>query len=108
MANKIPSVLLTVANTFTSAWQLSALAEQPKEEKERFFSNVFAVYAALAFLAASGVIWTAQLSTRLLAAPEYYASWRYVPVLTVATTSPAWATSCPRSIWWRAAAAAAC
>ena len=27
MANKIPSVLLTVANTFTSAWQLSALAE---------------------------------------------------------------------------------
>lgn len=86
VANKIPSVLLTVANTFTSAWQLSALAEQPKEEKERFFSNVFAVYAALAFLAASGVIWTAQLSTRLLAAPEYYASWRYVPVLTVATT----------------------
>ena len=40
----------------------------------------------MAWVVASGVILTAKLSTRLLAAPEYYASWRYVPVLTVATT----------------------
>ena len=47
---------------------------------------MFAVYSALAFPAASGVIWTARISTRLLAAPEYCESWRYVPVLTLATT----------------------
>ena len=47
VSNKIPTVLLTVANTFSSAWQLS---------------------------------------TRLLAAPEYFEAWRYVPVLTLATT----------------------
>ena len=86
VANKVPNILLTVANTFTSAWQISALAEQPKREKERFFSNVYAVYSAIAFVTASGVIFTAQLSTRLLAAPEYYGAWRYVPVLTLATT----------------------
>ena len=86
VSNKIPSVLLIVANTFSSAWQLSALADQSREEKERFFSNVYAVYTAVAFVAASGVILTAQLSTRLLAAPEYYEAWRYVPVLTLATT----------------------
>ena len=86
VSNKIPTVLLTVANTFSSAWQLSALTEQPKAEKERFFSNVFTVYSAIAFVVASGVILTAQISTRLLAAPEYYEAWRYVPVLTLATT----------------------
>ena len=86
MANKIPTILLTVANTFSSAWQLSALSEQPKAEKERFFSNVFTVYSAIAFVVASGVILTAQISTRLLAAPDYYEAWRYVPVLTLATT----------------------
>ena len=75
-----------VANTFSSAWQLSALADQSREEKERFFSNVYAVYFAVALVVASGVILTAQISTRLLAAPDYYEAWRYVPVLTLATT----------------------
>ena len=86
VSNKIPSVLFTVANTFASAWQLSALAERPQKEKEHFFSNVYAVYSAIAFVVASGVILTAQISTRLLAAPAYYEAWRYVPVLTLATT----------------------
>ena len=84
IANKVPNILMTIANIFTSAWQISALAEQPKGEKERFFSNVYAVYAAIAFVTASGVILAAQISTRLLAAPEYYEAWRYVPVLTLA------------------------
>lgn len=86
VANKLPNILLTVANIFSSAWQLSALAEQPRAGKERFFSNVCSVYAAIAFSAASGVILTAQISTRILAAPEYFEAWRYVPVLTLATT----------------------
>ena len=77
---------MTVANIFTSAWQISAVAERTPAEKERFFSNVYSVYTAVAFAAASGVILTAQISTRLLAAPGYYAAWRYVPVLTLATT----------------------
>ena len=86
VSNKVPNILMNIAGIFTSAWQLSALAEQPKAEKERFFSNVYAVYSAIAFVTASGVILTARLSTRLLAAPEYYEAWRYVPVLTLATT----------------------
>lgn len=86
VSNKVPNILMNVAGIFTSAWQLSALAEQPKAEKERFFSNVYAVYSAIAFVTASGVILMARLSTSLLAAPEYYEAWRYVPVLTLATT----------------------
>ena len=63
VSNKVPNILMNV-----------------------FFSNVYAVYSAIAFVTASGVILTARLSTRLLAAPEYYEAWRYVPVLTLATT----------------------
>lgn len=70
VSNKIPTVLLSIANVFTSAWQLSALAERPKGERTRFFSNVYSMYSAIAFLAA----------------PEYYEAWRYVPVLTLGTT----------------------
>ena len=46
---------------------------------------MYATYSAVAFVVASGVILTAQVSTRLLAAPTYYEAWRYVPVLTLAT-----------------------
>lgn len=84
VSNKIPTVLFLVAGTFSSAWQLSALTDQPRAEKERFFSNVYAVYSAVAFVAASAVILTARISTCLLAAPDYYEAWRYVPVLTLA------------------------
>ncbi len=86
VSNKVPNILMTVAGIFTSAWQISALADQLRSEKERFFSNVYAVYSAIAFMTASGVILTAQLSTDLLAAPAYYEAWRYVPILTLATT----------------------
>ncbi len=86
VSNKVPNILMTVAGIFTSAWQISALADQLRSEKERFFSNVYAVYSAIAFVTASGVILTAQLSTDLLAAPAYYEAWRYVPILTLATT----------------------
>ena len=84
VSNKIPNILLAAASTFSSAWQLSALTDRPKAEKERFFSNVYSVYSAIVFLIASGIILTAQISTRLLAAPDYFEAWQYVPVLTLA------------------------
>ena len=93
VSNKIPTVLFLVAGTFSSAWQLSALTDQPRAEKERFFSNVYAVYSAVAFVAASAVILTARISTCLLAAPDYYEAWRYVPVLTLAVLAVSAAVS---------------
>ena len=59
VSNKIPTVLFTVANTFSSAWQISALDKQSRAEKERFFSNVFAVYTAIAFVGLALLLWPA-------------------------------------------------
>ena len=86
IANKIPTILIIVSNIFTYAWQLSAFADQPKEEREGLFSNVARVYQAVAFGGAAWLIVTAKISTKLLAAPEYYEAWQFVPMLVLATT----------------------
>lgn len=84
VSNKIPTILMIVANIFAEAWQISAVTEE--EGRERFFSRVCGVYQAIAFTTASLLIVTAQLSTKILAAPSYYEAWRYIPILVSATT----------------------
>ena len=84
VANKIPTILMIVANIFAEAWQISAVTEE--EGRERFFSRVCGVYQALAFTVASWLVVTAQLSTSVLAAPAYYEAWQYIPLLVCATT----------------------
>ena len=85
ISNKIPTILIIISNIFTYAWQLSAFVNQPKEERERLFSNVAKVYQAVAFAGAAWLMVTAKLSTRILAAPEYYDAWHEVPMLVFAT-----------------------
>ena len=84
VSNKIPTILMIVANIFAEAWQISAVTGE--EGRDQFFSRVCSVYQALAFSVAAVLIVTAQLSTRILAAPEYYEAWQYIPFLVMATT----------------------
>ncbi len=86
VANKIPSMLIVISNIFTYAWQISAFADQPKEERNRLFSNVARVYQAVTFVSAAGLTVTAKISTMILAEASYYEGWIYVPVLVYATT----------------------
>ncbi|MBQ8641688.1 MAG: oligosaccharide flippase family protein [Clostridia bacterium] len=86
VANKVPTMLIVVSNIFTYAWQISAFADQPKEERNRLFSNVARVYQAVAFVGAAGLTVTAKISTILLADEAYYEAWQYVPMLVLATT----------------------
>lgn len=85
VANKMPTMLIVVSNIFTYAWQITAFANQPKEERERLFSNVARVYQAITFVGAACLIVTAKISQTLLAGPDYYEGWRYVPMLSLAT-----------------------
>lgn len=45
--------MLILSNIFTSAWQLSAMEGRARVERERFFSNVYSVYEALAMVGAA-------------------------------------------------------
>lgn len=85
VANKISTILLIASSIFTSAWQLSSTVERPKKEKERFFSNVFSVYAAGALIGASVLMAGVKLIMRFLAAPSYFEAWHYAPVLLLGT-----------------------
>ncbi len=84
IANKIPTILMIVANIFSEAWQLSAVGEE--EDRSHFFSRVMEVYQSVAFLTAAILIATAKLTTFLLASSEFYPAWQYIPFLVLATT----------------------
>lgn len=77
--------MLILSNIFTSDWQLSAMEGRAKAERERFFSNVYSVYEALAMVGAAVLMAASRLIMRFLAAPDYFSAWHYAPVLTLGT-----------------------
>ena len=77
--------MLILSNIFTSAWQLSAMEGRARAERERFFSNVYSVYEALAMVGAVVLMVASRLIMRFLAAPDYFSAWHYAPVLTLGT-----------------------
>ena len=85
VANKISTIMLILSNIFTSDWQLSAMEGRAKAERERFFSNVYSVYEALAMVGAAVLMAASRLIMRFLAAPDYFSAWHYAPVLTLGT-----------------------
>ena len=77
--------MLILSNIFTSAWQLSAMEGRARAERERFFSNVYSVYEALAMVGAAVLMAASRLIMRFLAAPDYFSAWHYATVLTLGT-----------------------
>jgi len=84
VANKIPTILMIVANIFSEAWQISAVTEE--EGRDSFFTRICGLYQALAFSVASGLILFSQLAVKILAAPAFYNAWTYIPTLVIGTT----------------------
>lgn len=86
-ASKIPNFVILFSQIFIDAWQLSAVDEhENKEERAQFFTKVFRVYSGGVFAVASGLILACQLITKILVSPDFYESWKYVPILIIATT----------------------
>ena len=66
---------------------MSAVEEhESKEARAHFFTRVFRVYSGGVFAVASALILFCQLITKILVSPAFYESWRYVPILIIATT----------------------
>lgn len=85
-ASKIPNFVILFSTVFIDAWQLSAVDEYDSESREHFFTKVFRVYSGGVFVVASALILVCQILTKILVADSYYTSWRYVPVLIIATS----------------------
>jgi len=83
---KIPTIIVLISNIFMDAWQMSAVTEEDKLSREKFFSKVFKVYQSILFLSASGIILFSKVVTKLLVSDAFYLSWKYIPFLVMATT----------------------
>lgn len=83
---KIPTLLTLVSTMFMQAWQFSAVTESEGDEKEhaQFFSQVWRSFQAVMFLAAAFVIAFSKVGIKILTAAEYYLSWKYIPLLSIA------------------------
>ncbi|MBR6510482.1 MAG: polysaccharide biosynthesis C-terminal domain-containing protein [Clostridia bacterium] len=83
---KLPTLLTLVSTVFMQAWQFSAVTEDDgdKEEHAKFFSKVWGSFQAVMFLAGGFVIAFAKIAMKLLTTYEFYSSWEYVPLLSVA------------------------
>lgn len=85
-ASKIPNFVILFSQIFIDAWQLSAVDEYDSEGRAEFFTKVFRVYSGGVFAVGSALILFCQIFTKILVAPSYYDSWKYVPILIIATT----------------------
>ncbi len=85
-ASKIPNFVILFSQIFIDAWQLSAVDEYDSDSVAEFFTKVFRVYSGGIFAIASALILFCQFFTKLLVADSYYESWRFVPILIIATT----------------------
>lgn len=85
-ASKIPNFVILFSTIFIDAWQLSAVDEYDSKDRAAFFTKVFRVYSGGVFAVSSALILFCQVITKILVAPSYYESWKYVPILIIATT----------------------
>lgn len=87
VAQKVPNIVVLVFSIFMEAWQLSAISEEDRRSRERFFSKVFGMCQAVVFMMASGVILFSKVITSLLVSNDsFYPSWQYIPFLVLATS----------------------
>lgn len=85
-ASKIPNFVILFSQIFIDAWQLSAVDEYDSKGRAKFFSKVFRVYTGGVFCVASVLIVMCRLITKILVSDVFYDSWKYVPILIIATT----------------------
>ena len=85
VAYKIPTLLILLSGIFIEAWQFSAVSERDGDDHSEFFSTVFDSFQALMFIAGCGLTAFAKIATKIITTAEFYPSWQYIPVLSVAT-----------------------
>ncbi len=94
IAYKLPTLLTLVSTMFMQAWQYSAVVEDEgdREEHAKFFGTVWGSFQAVMFLAGAGVIAFTKPIMKILTDPDFYESWKFVPMLSIAMVFTAFAS----------------
>lgn len=80
---KIPSILVMLQGIFSQAWTLSAVKDFDKDDKNGFFTKMYASYNVSMVLACSILIIASRVMAKFLYRGEFYEAWKYVPFLLI-------------------------
>ena len=84
-AYKLPTMLSLVSGVFIEAWHFSAVKDSSEEERSGFFGSVYDNFMGFMFFCGACIIAGAQIFTKILLSDAYFESWKYVPILVIAT-----------------------
>ena len=84
VAYKIPSILSTLTNIFTQAWQISAIKSYGDDDNNTFVENIYKYFIIISIALCSVLILMSKLMGYVLYAKDYFVAWTYVPLLLVA------------------------
>ena len=83
VAYKIPTLLTTIANTFTQAWSYSAIREAESDDKDDYSNKVYEGLVAVVLLLSCGMILFIKPFFRFYVEESYFVAWRYAPLLII-------------------------
>jgi O-antigen/teichoic acid export membrane protein len=85
-ASKLPAMINLVTSIFQQAWQYSTATEIDAIDNSKFFSNIFRGYVYFCTFACAGLLIVNKLICKILLQSEFYAAWKFVPLLLLAAT----------------------
>lgn len=85
IATKIPLLINVVYQVFLMAWQVSAVDEYQKENKEAFYQTVYNVVMTGIFIFASIILVFIKPGVQLFFSLEYQEALNYIPILLLGT-----------------------
>lgn len=81
VANKIPSMINTVFNMFSNAWQMTAVNENGKQSTNKIYTIIFNSISGLMLIGAAIIVLCIQWFMGFYVSDKFYLAWRLVPIL---------------------------
>lgn len=83
IANKMPGFLSMIFVVFSNAWGISMLEEFKKPDFNNFFNKTMKVLVFVVAIGSALMITASRLIVSILAAPDFFEAWNYVPILII-------------------------
>lgn len=84
IAYKIPTFLNVLVSIFNQVWNLSAIKDFDREDKDGFFAKTYSIYNGFMAFICSAMLLGNKMLAKILYANAFYMAWKYVPFLLIA------------------------
>ena len=92
LAYKIPTILTMLFSIFMQAWQVSAIEERADKKRNDFFKKIFDLLSLILIIITLFIIIGIEPLFNLIIGNDFITSYKYVPLLCVATLVNCYAT----------------